>query len=122
MYRRGATTSIGSTLIDALKLRGFYIAIESNGTLAVPNGIDWVCISPKVGAHLIVQKGNELKLVHPQALVDPNSFLNLEFDHFYLQPLDDENRFDNTNLCVDLCKTYPRWKLSLQSHKLINIP
>ena len=109
-------------LINALKEKGFYIAIESNGTINVPDGIDWICISPKLDADLIVQKGSELKLVYPQREVNLHSFLELDFDHFFLQPLDDKNQDVNIINCVEICKEFPQWKLSLQTHKLINIP
>ena len=109
-------------LIKRFKEAGFYIAIESNGTISVPSGIDWVCISPKAGSEIKVNSGNELKLVYPQSSIDPQSFVHLPFDHFYLQPLDDPNRSKNIADCIDYISAHTAWKLSLQTHKLIGIP
>jgi 7-carboxy-7-deazaguanine synthase len=109
-------------LIAALHAAGFSIAIETNGTLAVPGGIDWVCVSPKADAELVVERGNELKLVFPQDGAAPERFERLAFDHFLLQPMDGPDRERNTQLAVAYCKSRPRWRLSLQTHKLIGIP
>lgn len=109
-------------LISAFHTLGFSIAIETNGTLDVPEGVDWVCVSPKAGNDLRVLKGNELKLVYPQAGLSPDLFEHLEFEHFYLQPMDDQQQLQNINETVSYCQSHPSWKLSLQTHKLIGIP
>lgn len=108
-------------LIRTFHSRGFTIAIESNGTLAVPDGIDWVCISPKAGSELIVTQGDELKLVHPQQGQSPQQFENLDFKYFSLQPLDDVNQSQNTQECVTYCHEHPKWNLSLQTHKILGL-
>jgi 7-carboxy-7-deazaguanine synthase len=108
--------------IAALHGEGFEIAIESNGTLAAPAGIDWVCISPKADAKLVQRQGNELKLVYPQPNVDPARFVGLSFDHFFLQPMDGPARDENTARAVQYCLSHPEWRLSLQTHKLLGIP
>lgn len=109
-------------LVAALHDRGFAVAIESNGTVAAASGLDWICVSPKAGTELVQLTGDELKLVFPQAGVDPKQFEHLAFTHFYLQPLDDAKRDRNTLLAVQYCKEHPRWRLSLQTHKLLGIP
>jgi 7-carboxy-7-deazaguanine synthase (Cx14CxxC type) len=109
-------------LIAALHAEGFSIAIETNGTLAVPPGVDWICVSPKADAQLVVERGNELKLVFPQDGAEPERFERLAFSHFLLQPMDGPDRVRNTELAVAYCKARPRWRLSLQTHKLIGIP
>jgi organic radical activating enzyme len=98
------------------------VAIETNGTLPAPAGIDWICVSPKAGAPLSVRAGNELKLVFPQPGAEPERFERLEFAHFFLQPMDGPQRARNTELAVAYCRTHPGWRLSLQTHKLIGIP
>ncbi|XHO04853.1 7-carboxy-7-deazaguanine synthase [Ralstonia syzygii] len=108
-------------LIDALHARGFEIAIETNGTLAVPDGIDWVCVSPKMGAELVVTRGDELKVVIPQQDQDLDAYERLDFRHFFLQPMDGPLAHQNTALAVDLCQRRPRWHLSLQTHKMLGI-
>lgn len=108
--------------IDALHARGFEIAIETNGTLPVPPGVDWVCVSPKAGAELVVREGNELKLVYPQPGAEPERFEDLAFRHFFLQPMDGPARERNTRLAIEHCLAHPRWRLSLQTHKLLGIP
>lgn len=113
---------LDAPLIDALHARGFKIAVESNGTVAAPPGIDWLCISPKAGSQVVQRRGNELKLVYPQAGLDPEDFAGWEFEHFFLQPLDDERRAEHTAACVEYCLRHPKWRLSLQTHKLIGIP
>lgn len=109
--------------IDALHSAGFEIGVETNGTIAAPAGIDWLCVSPKANAVLAQRSGDELKLVYPQDEVEaqPERYENLDFAHFYLQPCDDDNRDQNTRAVVDYCLAHPRWKLSLQTHKLIGI-
>lgn len=112
---------LDDVLIQGLKARGFMIAIETNGTLPVPSGVDWVCVSPKGKNTVVVQEGDELKLVYPQAEVDPVDFLKWDFDHFFIQPMDGMTLSKNTELSIEYCKTNPRWKLSLQTHKIVNI-
>jgi 7-carboxy-7-deazaguanine synthase (Cx14CxxC type) len=113
---------IDSALIDALHARGFEIAVETNGTVAAPAGLDWICVSPKAGANLVQRCGDELKLVYPQATFDPDEFLSLGFKHFFLQPMDGPSRNVNTELAVEYCKVHPCWRLSLQTHKILGIP
>jgi 7-carboxy-7-deazaguanine synthase (Cx14CxxC type) len=107
--------------IDALHERGFAIAIETNGTLPVPPGVDWVCVSPKAGADLVVTEGDELKLVHPQAGAEPERYGQLAFRHFFLQPMDGPDRDRNTAAAVAYCLASPQWRLSVQTHKTIGI-
>ncbi|HXV86885.1 MAG TPA: 7-carboxy-7-deazaguanine synthase [Gemmatimonadales bacterium] len=109
-------------LIQALHQRGFEIAIETNGTLRAPSGIDWICVSPKAGAPLVQRSGQELKLVYPQIGMDPAQFESLDFAHFSLQPMDGPARERNTELVLQYCLACPRWRLSLQTHKLVGIP
>ena len=113
---------LDDALVDALHACGFRIAVETNGTQPVPPGIDWVCVSPKAGAPLVVERGDELKLVFPQPDAAPERFDSLRFAHFLLQPMDGPERARNTELAVAYCKEHPRWRLSLQTHKLIGIP
>ena len=113
---------LDGALIDAMHLAGFEIAIETNGTLPVPAGIDWICVSPKIGSTLVVDKGNEIKVVIPQAGQDLAAYEQLGFDHFFVQPMDGPLADFNTRLAIDTCKRRPRWKLSLQTHKLLHIP
>ena len=108
-------------LITALKTAGFEIAIETNGTLPAPDNVDWICVSPKADAPLAIKKGQELKLVHPQVGVDPANFLGLEFERFFLQPLDGPDREQSTAATIAYCLDHPRWRLSLQSHKYVGI-
>ena len=110
------------TLIDALHAQHFEIAVETNGTVAAPAGIDWVCVSPKAGSSLVQRTGDELKLVFPQVGSDPHEFEPLEFRHFFLQPMDGPYRALNTELAVRFCMEHPQWRLSLQTHKLLGIP
>jgi len=109
-------------LIAALHAKGFRIAIETNGTLKPPPGIDWICVSPKARAPLTLKRGDELKLVFPQQGAEPERYEKLRFGHFFLQPMDGPRRAHNTRLAVAYCKARPRWRLSLQTHKLIGIP
>lgn len=113
---------LDGALIDALHARYFEIAVETNGTVAAPTGIDWVCVSPKAGARLIQRSGSELKLVFPQAGADPKEFEGLDFRNFFLQPMDGDDVRTNTALAVQYCMEHPRWRLSLQTHKLLGIP
>ena len=109
-------------LIAALHAKGFEVAIETNGTLLPPRGIDWICVSPKADAEFNLKQGQELKLVYPQANGEPEKFAGLLFDHFFLQPMDGPDREANTKLATDYCLAHPQWRLSLQTHKLIGIP
>lgn len=109
-------------LIDALHALEFEIAIETNGTLPVPAGVDWICVSPKAEAPLVVDRGDELKVVIPQQGQNLSSYAPLAFTYFFLQPMDGPELADNTRLAIDLCKSDPQWRLSLQTHKLLQIP
>jgi 7-carboxy-7-deazaguanine synthase (Cx14CxxC type) len=109
-------------LIGALHAAGFTIAVETNGTVEPPAGIDWLCVSPKAGAPLVVEAGDELKLVYPQTGAEPERFAALRFRHFFLQPMDGPEREPNTRAALAYCLTHPRWRLSLQTHKLLGIP
>ena len=109
-------------LIDALHAQGFEIAVETNGTIAAPDGIDWVCVSPKADAPVVQTSGQELKLVYPQPGVDPARFEHLGFERFYLQPMDGPDRDANTHEAVAYCLSHPRWRLSVQTHKYIGVP
>ena len=117
---------LDSPLVDALHAQGFRIAIETNGTLMPPPGIDWICMSPKAGAPLALTQGDELKLIYPQTGLLPDDLVKntqvFDFKHFSLQPMDNPHRAENTRRAVDYCKTHPRWRLSLQTHKMIGIP
>lgn len=113
---------LDAALISELHANDFEIAIETNGTLEPPPGIDWVCVSPKAGSSLTLRRGNELKLVFPQAGAEPERFEALEFDHFFLQPMDGIAREQNTVSATEYCMAHPHWRLSLQTHKLIGIP
>ena len=113
---------LDAPLIDALHARGFEIAIESNGTQPAPPGIDWICVSPKADAPLVLTSGDELKLVFPQAGADPSRFEHLDFRHFFLQPMDGPDVRANTLAAARYCLSHPRWRLSLQTHKLIGLP
>lgn len=113
---------LDAPLIAALHARGFRIAVESNGTLAAPPGIDWLCISPKAGSETIQRSGNELKLVYPQPGAEPARFERWDFDHFFLQPMDGPDAARNLRAAIDFCMEHPRWRLSLQTHKLMGIP
>jgi 7-carboxy-7-deazaguanine synthase (Cx14CxxC type) len=109
-------------LLDAVHARGFTVAIETNGTMEPPAGIDWICVSPKGKAPVLLRHGNELKLVYPQADARPEAFADLQFDHFFLQPMDGPDRLANTTRAVEYCMQHPQWRLSLQTHKYIGIP
>ena len=113
---------LDAPLIAAMHEAGFTVAIETNGTLPVPAGVDWICVSPKMGALLVVDKGNELKVVVPQTRQDLGAYEHLDFEHFYVQAMDGPLAEHNTRLAIETCKRNPRWKLSLQTHKLLQIP
>lgn len=108
-------------LIEALHKRSFEIAIETNGTILPPSGIDWVCVSPKAGASLNLHRGDELKLVIPQSGINPSDFENLEFSHFMVQPMDGPQRSENLNQAILFCLENPKWILSIQTHKIIGV-
>jgi 7-carboxy-7-deazaguanine synthase (Cx14CxxC type) len=108
-------------LLNALHRAEFEIAIETNGTQPILSGIDWVCVSPKAGAPLVVDRGDELKLVYPQEGAPPSQFEDLNFAHFYLQPMDGPDRETNTAAALEYCLAHPRWRLSLQTHKLLGL-
>ncbi len=107
--------------IAALKRRGFEVAVETNGTQPAPPSLDWICVSPKAGAELVQRSGNELKLVFPQTEAPPEEFESLDFEHFFLQPMDSSNVEMNVNEAMRYCMSHPRWRLSLQTHKLLGI-
>lgn len=113
---------LDAKLIEELHRRGFEIAVESNGTIAAPDGIDWLCVSPKAGAKLAQKAGDELKLVYPQTGAEPGLFEELPFRHFFLQPMDGPERDANTRLALHYCMEHPVWRLSLQTHKILGIP
>lgn len=112
---------LDQTLVDCCHHYGFEVAIETNGTKPLPKHIDWVCVSPKADAELVIIEGDELKLVYPQPLAQPGRFDQLKFQHFYLQPMDSPTRLMHTQLAIDYCKQHPKWKLSLQTHKTLGI-
>ncbi|MXV45068.1 7-carboxy-7-deazaguanine synthase [Saccharibacter sp. 17.LH.SD] len=113
---------LDSSLIKAVKALGFTIAVETNGTLPAPPGIDWICVSPKPGMKIVQTHGDELKLVYPQQKLPPSLFTSMDFTHFWLQPLDDAEQLKHTQQAVHYCQSHPQWRLSLQTHKLIGIP
>jgi 7-carboxy-7-deazaguanine synthase len=112
---------VDETLIEALHRRGFAVAVETNGTIDPPSGLDWLCVSPKAGTELRVCAGHELKLVYPQAGAPPEEFTALAFERFSLQPMDGPNAAENTAKAVDYCLKHPAWRLSLQTHKTLGI-
>ncbi len=112
---------LDTALIGAVRGRGFSMAVETNGSLEAPAGLDWICVSPKSGAPMRQLSGSELKLVFPQAGLEPCSLEGLAFNHFFLQPMDGPDRAANTEAAVAFCLAHPRWRLSLQTHKLIGI-
>jgi 7-carboxy-7-deazaguanine synthase len=113
---------LDEVLIGALHARGFTIALETNGTLAAPDGVDWICVSPKAQAPVVQRSGQELKLVFPQKDVDPARFEAWDFERFLLQPMDGPERVANTQAAIAYCLTHPRWRLSVQTHKYLGIP
>ena len=113
---------LDEALVAAFHLEGFEVAIETNGTRLPPHGVDWVCVSPKAGAELVLRSGDELKLVFPQGGAEPELYEHLDFKHFFLQPMDGPARELNTQLAVRYCLEHPQWRLSLQTHKLLGIP
>ena len=107
--------------VDALHEAGFEVGVETNGTQPAPSGLDWICVSPKAGAPLVLDHGHELKLVFPQATAAPDTFEHLDFERFLLQPMDGPDREKNTALAIEYCLAHPRWRLSLQTHKYTGI-
>lgn len=112
---------LDETAVGALHNRGFEVAVETNGTQLPPAGLDWVCVSPKAEADLVLEQGDELKLVFPQATAMPDRFASLSFHHFYLQPMDGPHVEENTRLAVEYCLQHPQWRLSLQTHKALGL-
>jgi 7-carboxy-7-deazaguanine synthase (Cx14CxxC type) len=113
---------LDDALIDALHQAGFEVAVETNGTIEAPAGIDWLCVSPKAGATLLLQQADEIKLVYPQSGAEPERYERLPFGHYFLQPMDGPNLEANTAAALQYCLAHPRWRLSLQTHKLLGIP
>jgi 7-carboxy-7-deazaguanine synthase len=112
---------LDAALVDAVHGQGFEIAVETNGTQMAPPGLDWICVSPKANAPLVLTKGSELKLVFPQSDAMPQRFEGLDFQHFFLQPMDGPDRQRNTELAVAYCLAHPQWRLSIQTHKVIGL-
>jgi 7-carboxy-7-deazaguanine synthase (Cx14CxxC type) len=112
---------LDAAAVEAFHDRGFEVGVETNGTMAPPPGLDWVCVSPKAGAPLVLDHGDELKLVYPQAGAPPERFEGLAFEHFWLQPMDGPEREANTAAAVAYCLAHPHWRLSLQTHKYLGI-
>lgn len=113
---------LDAPLIDELHARGFEVGVETNGTQLPPPGLDWVCVSPKADTEIVLREGNELKLVFPQSLAPPERFEGLGFDHFFLQPMDGPAQAENIQAAAAYCLAHPKWRLSLQTHKLIGLP
>jgi 7-carboxy-7-deazaguanine synthase (Cx14CxxC type) len=112
---------LDTPLIDALHARGFEVAVETNGTQPAPPGLDWICVSPKADAPLVLTSGHELKLVYPQPLAQPERFAQLDFQHFFLQPMDSVLQREHTKAAVGYCRSHPQWRLSVQMHKVVGI-
>jgi 7-carboxy-7-deazaguanine synthase (Cx14CxxC type) len=112
---------LDTQLIEALHECGFEVAVETNGTKPAPASLDWICVSPKAGAPFVQATGNELKLVFPQENAPPENFAHLEFDHFFLQPMDGPNTAVNTERVIEYCLAHPKWRLSIQTHKLVGL-
>lgn len=113
---------LDAPLIEAMHVRGFEVAVETNGSKPAPPGVDWLCVSPKADAQLLLTRGDELKLVYPQPLAMPERFSKLDFRHFYLQAMDGPQQARNTQAAIAYCMQHPQWKLSVQTHKLLGIP
>ncbi|MGL4189175.1 MAG: 7-carboxy-7-deazaguanine synthase [Sphaerotilus sulfidivorans] len=112
---------LDDALVEAFHARGFEVAVETNGTQPAPAGLDWICVSPKADAPLLLTAGDELKLVYPQPLARPERFASLAFDHFFLQPMDGPDRRDHTRAATDYCMAHPQWRLGVQMHKIVGI-
>lgn len=113
---------LDAPLIEAIHKVGFEVAIETNGTIEVPEGVDWICMSPKANTEIIVRKGHELKLVFPQAGAEPELYEDYDFEHFFLQPMDNAEQDANIQKTLQYCLKHPKWRLSLQTHKMLQIP
>lgn len=113
---------LDADLVEAFHAENFEVAIETNGTRQSPPGVDWICVSPKAGTELTLRAGHELKLIFPQPGAEPPVYEQLDFQHFFLQPMDGPSRDANTQLAVEYCLAHPQWRLSLQTHKLLGIP
>lgn len=113
---------LDAPLIAAFHAQGFEIAVETNGTIEAPLGLDWICVSPKADAPLKQMSGDELKLVYPQQIASPEMFEDMDFKRFSLQPMDGPDLHENTRRAVDFCLAHPKWRLSLQTHKIVGIP
>jgi 7-carboxy-7-deazaguanine synthase len=113
---------LDAALIDALHARRFEVGVETNGTLPAPAGLDWICVSPKAAAPVVQTTGHELKLVYPQALAQPERFEDLAFEHFLIQPMDGPDRAANTAAALAFVRAHPKWRLSVQTHKMLGIP
>ena len=113
---------LDAAMVDAFHAEGFRVAVETNGTQSAPPGIDWICVSPKSTAPVVLQRGHELKLVYPQLDAMPERFADFDFQHFFLQPMDGPAIVENTRRAVEYCLAHPRWRLSLQTHKMLGIP
>ncbi|HEX6575517.1 MAG TPA: 7-carboxy-7-deazaguanine synthase [Gemmatimonadaceae bacterium] len=112
---------LDTELVDAFHRKGFTVAVETNGTQHAPESIDWICVSPKAGAPLVQTSGSELKLVFPQAKAMPEQFAHLDFESFFLQPMDGPDVEGNTRLAIEYCMAHPQWRLSVQTHKLLGL-
>ena len=112
---------LDQTMVNAFHKAGFEVAIETNGTKPLPDGIDWICMSPKANTEIVITKGNELKLVYPQKGINPKDFVKMDYDEFFLQPMDSPTQEANTKACLDYCMKNPKWRLSLQTHKMLGI-
>ncbi|MGH7560189.1 MAG: 7-carboxy-7-deazaguanine synthase [Gemmatimonadales bacterium] len=113
---------VDAPLLEAFHARGLLVAVETNGTVVPPSGIDWLCLSPKADAETVITSGDELKLVYPQVGGEPERYRHLDFRHFFLQPMDGPDRERNTRLALEYCLAHPEWRLSLQTHKILGIP
>lgn len=108
-------------LLMVFKNQYFYCAVETNGTLPIPDLVDWICMSPKANTEIVVKKGNEIKIIQPQEGIDPRDFKGFDFEHFYIQPMDNAFSDENLKYCLDYCRSHPQWSLSLQTHKIMGI-
>lgn len=113
---------LDSSLVDALHAQGLEVGVETNGTISPPPGLDWICVSPKANTTLVITTGHELKLVYPQIGAAPTQYEDLDFEHFFLQPMDGPDAQKNTQLTLNYCLSHPKWRLSLQTHKILDIP
>jgi 7-carboxy-7-deazaguanine synthase len=113
---------LDKTLVDAFHAEGLEVAIETNGTILPPEGVDWICVSPKANTEIVLTKGHELKLVFPQLNAEPHRYEHLDFEHFFLQPMDNLQQNQNIQSTLSFCRENPKWRLSLQTHKLLDIP